>query len=440
MARPAGQQSLRGITLSVNDQARDLFFARYVHCNARTYDYISSVDFSMPHLAETLEAASLAYFSTQVYSPTIMTQARERYISALHSTSLALQTPGLTVHDTTLIAVLLLDLFEKMAHVCRTPDSWSKHIEGAIALAQLRGQKQFQSPLGTRIFVQLNSTILILCLQHTIRVPQALADLRRQADTHVDVDPKWMYSEQIIMFVDLLAAMKEQAIPRTGIIARARHIDAELSAILSNMPPDWKYDTIGISSVSKHIYGDHFDVYSDHKIAHTWNNIRLLRIILNDMIEANLQFERSEPQLDERRRIEILCEEICASVPQYVYLSRHDGQHTLSPSAQGKALHSGTAKQDTGLSSNFDKSSTSRRYFTPFEISRCYSLIYPLYVAGQCSVCPEAMRRWIFDRLIFMGSAIGIREAVVASGYLDRRERVNPWCVYAQIGSYSFSV
>ena len=38
-----------------------------------------------------------------------------------------------------------------------------------------------------------------------------------------------------------------------------------------------------------------------------------------------------------------------------------------------------------------------------------------------------------------MSTDMGIKEAYMVAAILGRREEINPWSVYAMIGSYSFS-
>jgi hypothetical protein len=38
-----------------------------------------------------------------------------------------------------------------------------------------------------------------------------------------------------------------------------------------------------------------------------------------------------------------------------------------------------------------------------------------------------------------MSADMGIKEAYLVAGILERREIINPWSVYGMIGSYSFS-
>ena len=63
-----------------------------------------------------IDAVSLAYLSHQAYSNVALSTAREKYVSALHMTNKALQSPEVAVKDSTLLASLLLDLFEKFTN------------------------------------------------------------------------------------------------------------------------------------------------------------------------------------------------------------------------------------------------------------------------------------------------------------------------------------
>lgn len=122
----ARKQLPRSVTVPVIDRARDLFFARYVYCQARTYDYLLGFDLSTndaPHLVATLDAVSLAYLSTQIHDEGIMTKARERYATSLQLTSAAVQNVDTAQTNTTVTTVLLLDLFEKMTNSRRSAAS-----------------------------------------------------------------------------------------------------------------------------------------------------------------------------------------------------------------------------------------------------------------------------------------------------------------------------
>jgi hypothetical protein len=153
-ARSSKSITTRIISPTVLEQAKTLFFARYVDGNARTYDYISSLVSKTKGrkcLSDAIDATRLAYFSTQNSSPEILRQAMEKYVLALRLVSTSIESRDLASKDTTLVSVLLLDLFEKLTRTYRLSESWTKHMNGAIELVKLHGKAQFQNVPGLRI-------------------------------------------------------------------------------------------------------------------------------------------------------------------------------------------------------------------------------------------------------------------------------------------------
>ncbi|KAE9366494.1 hypothetical protein N431DRAFT_548373 [Stipitochalara longipes BDJ] len=452
--------SQRSIGATVVEQAKALFFDRYVYGNSRTYDYIQSLTSTTGEkccLSEAIDAASLAYCSTQNYSAQIMISARDKYALALRLVSIALQSHDQAVQDSTLASVLLLDLFEKLTRTYRSSESWTKHMHGAVELAKLRGDSQFHYPLGLRLFLQLNSTILIGCMQHNVQVPIDLINLRRKASRFADpIDLKWKFSEIVVQFVELRVAIINARLSKEELLNTARYLDAELNTLSEHVPQEWKYDTINIQSPCKQVYGKHFHVHADHHMTHTWNNIRIIRILLNKLLKTQIMSQAGPKgtsatvsQSNENDNvcfstlIVSLSNDILASVPQYTQLSRHTNDSTNLPFMESF----NQPPSPTGYPSYLPRDTSSKLEpvkiepsdFTPFEISRCYSLIFPLYIAGNSDACQDSMRGWILDMLDFMENSVGIKEATIAAGYLKRKEKINPWSVYAKIGSYCFS-
>jgi hypothetical protein len=157
----------KSIAFSVEDRARGFFFSHYVLGKTKAFDYIQSFpQETEPGLRASLAAVSLAHFSTKANSPEVLNMARVNYISALRLTNEALQTRDLATKDSTLLSVLLLDLFEKITKRSQQSfESLTKHANGALARLKLRGTNQFNNHVGLRLFLQLSSTVLIACIQ-----------------------------------------------------------------------------------------------------------------------------------------------------------------------------------------------------------------------------------------------------------------------------------
>lgn len=82
------------------------------------------------------------------------------------------------------------------------------------------------------------------------------------------------------------------------------------------------------------MYGNSFHVYPDHRLCHTWNNIRSLRILPHDIAQNRAQktgfdllsTETEDSTADAGRRskaLGVLCAEICASVRQHISPRHH---------------------------------------------------------------------------------------------------------------------
>ena len=174
---------------SILEEAHELFFARYVDRHLRRYDCISALlskTTKRTCLSDAVDATNLAYLSTRRDSIDVLRKAWEKYVVALRLVSGAIGSHDRAIQNTTLVSVLLLDLFERLAGAQRSSESWTKHVQGAIRLANLRGEAQFQSPLGLRLFMQLNTTILMGCAEHEFRVPPDLINIRSSASAYYD--------------------------------------------------------------------------------------------------------------------------------------------------------------------------------------------------------------------------------------------------------------
>ncbi len=136
--------SPHSLPLSLDAQARDAFFAYYVTGRSKIWDFL--MHFYHPldtpkHLQLSIDAASLAYLSHQVYSEAALKTARERYSMALRLTKKALQSSE-TTNNSTLLSSLVLDLFEKITNN-EPRHQWNAHIGGALTLVGIRGLEQF---------------------------------------------------------------------------------------------------------------------------------------------------------------------------------------------------------------------------------------------------------------------------------------------------------
>lgn len=458
----------RNLEVSIDDQARSFFIAHYVVGNSRVFDYIQPLLEQIQvdsHLSASFNAVSLAHFYSKAHAPEVLRMAQRSYIHALQLTNIALHSTKMATKDATMLAVLLLDLFEKITRTTpRSYESWTKHIKGALTLSKLRGKDQFQTTVGVRMFIQLSSNIVISCVQRDCNPPAELLELRDLAGTYMDVyDPKWQYSTLVMRFVEFRVAMKNGSLAGSEIIHAAKELDEKFQSILDNLPPVWKYDVINTLSGfnSEDVYEDYFHVFPDHRITHISNNVRLSRILLNETIREQCSQALNHPKDDAHYfdyathsqlpedTIASLAADICASVPQYTRVRRlHQndptsltGVHTVisEPASSFPTFNDPPSLPSSPRFYYYPPSEDFDHLYTPFETARCYSLIFPLYIAARSAASPERLRKWVIGRLRFLRIAMNIVEAEKTAEVLEQNDVMNPWSVYAMLGSYSFS-
>jgi hypothetical protein len=400
---------------SLESDARNIFFQHHVTGKASTWSFLKQYyqpSNELEHLSQSIDAVSLAYFSLHFDSAIALAAARERYVSALRMTCQALQNPETVTRDTTLLSALLLDLYEKITvNVSYKEDAWVSHTNGALALVTMRGLQGFEAPTSLRLLLRLITNLIISCIVSENRVPAELVALQEHVGRSFDTkDPKWRLSDCMVQYANLRSDMRRHCISTHQIITASKELDAKLRNITLDMPNSWKFVTTLVDVGSDRIYGQHFDSYPDpdRHTTQVWNVFRLTRIILNESI---IQHYLSKPgnELNThamdglRASIVLLVGEICASVPQYLDCCSTTKNHAHTPSR----------KLDI------------------------YTLIYPLYVCGWSKSTPEKVKDWTVNQLRYMASHFETRNAELVASMLDERQHVEPWKVYAMLGSYA---
>ena len=411
----------RTVTTSLDDMARDAFFTHYVSGFSKTYDVIKSLSAQSPAdrpLPASIDAVSLAFFSFQFDSTQALRISREKYLSALPLLNKALKSPESATSDSTLLAVLLLDLFEKITNNNpRSISSWMSHINGALALVELREGPPLQNHAGLQLSVRLSTNLIISCVAGKSPVPPALIKLRSDLEPYLNKeDPKWLLSGLVVKYANLRGAIEDGCLSNSNVIARATALDFEFMSLAKCMPSTWLYSTTYLEEASERVLERHWDMYPDHFTAQGWNVIRVMRILLNDMIRTYwLSHEKEYPSGVSSTRstsvimtshIDVLAKDICATAPQSMGYA--------NPTRKTKA-------------------------FTTTQRLRCYTLLFPLYVAALYSSSATQIKPWVIKQLRFMSDVIGIRNASIVVEILERGDKTCPWDVYAMLGSYAFA-
>ncbi|CAD6582208.1 MAG: hypothetical protein ASARMPRED_000899 [Alectoria sarmentosa] len=408
------------LTIALDDRARNAFFSHYVSGFSKTYDVLESLYKQCPKdrpLTASVDAVSLAFFSFQFGCTQASQVAREKYLHALSLLNRALKSPESVTSDSTLLAVLLLDLFEKITNNNpRSIGSWMSHINGALALVERRKAPSLQDYTGLRLSARLTTNLLISCISANTPVPPALVELRSDLEPFINKeDPKWQISGLVVKYANLKGATQDGCVSSPNIIARATALDLEFLSLAKRMPSTWLYNPAYVEKASERVFEKRYDIYPDHFVTQGWNVLRVMRILLNDIIRTYRDSKNTSPFNDGPSSpkssiaaacIDEIAKGICATAPQFT------GYETTTP--------------------------RSKAYCTTQRL-RCYTLLFPLYVAGLYASSTTQIKPWIVKQLRFMSNEIGIPNAKVVAEILERGGGTCPWDVYAVLGSYAFA-
>jgi hypothetical protein len=215
-----------------------------------------------------------------------------------------------------------------------------------------------------------------------------------------------------------------------------KHAKSIFSAAESS---DWNYQTAYIDAPTDGVFSSYYHIYPDYLSAIIWNSFRTTLIHLNDIIRNTLlagfssnppvfishehvrQFESSTQTLYQ------LQSDILASVPQHL---GYTPNHNISSSA----VITTASDSPRSLNHHFLWSNFRGRRLMPFRtptrpssglplirISGGSSFCWSLYVAGAMGVTTEATQKYVIDNLRRIGSDMGIQQALILAGALERK-------------------
>jgi hypothetical protein len=402
----------------LDELARAAFYAHYVRGFSTTYnvlDEICRTSGEHEHLSASLDAVSLAFFHFQFNIEAASKPAQESYLKALPSLQLVISKTGSPAENSTMLAVLFLDLYEKISHRDPLPQqSWLSHIRGGMALMRLRKISQLNTYAGLRLSTRLFTNMLISCIAAEVGAPSDLMRLHRQLISRVQKDdPKWQASSLALRYVSFREAIRTDSLAPDEAICAATQLDDEFRALAADLPLSWIAHRVLLEKDSQLALHHYYDVYPDYFTAQTCNVMRIMRILLNDQIKSLLSDQGFancyEGRVDARlalcsQTIDALAQEICAAGPQFM----HANQMATSPATRIQKLH-------------------------------CYTLLFPFYIAARYASLEAMVRPWVVHQLDHMADTFGMRNAKLLSEMLCGAQTYGPWSVYTMLGSYAFA-
>ncbi|OHX00333.1 C6 zinc finger domain-containing protein [Colletotrichum incanum] len=266
----------------------------------------------------------------------MMKQARIHYADALSQTNQALSSPNRAVEDGTLAAVLLLGLFEAIVYSGQQSlDSWNQHTLGTVELLRLRGTRQFETPLGRKLFVHSSGNIRTSCAHSKTPVPPRFLKLYEDARPHLDLGDPFLKMTPIL---DRVATLRSRIADledsrRHEVLCEALDLDAATAKLGQEVPKEWRFMARLSGERAPMSYKGMSFRYPSLLVLRYWNSLRIIRMFLNDLIwiQSSLVLDRGPDPDDEmdyeglqrsaNRKISTLVVEVLGSCGEYLEFS-----------------------------------------------------------------------------------------------------------------------
>ncbi|KAJ6446989.1 fungal specific transcription factor domain-containing protein [Purpureocillium lavendulum] len=289
------------ISIPHHDLSPSFFFSKYafheVPFSEAYRNWLTGSYRDSSVLKAAIDAVGLAGMSNVSYAPHLETRARRRYWEALAATQQNLSNATDATDDRTLMAVILLGLFEARTLSFRNGDQyrcWETHIKGALALLELRGQEQFTRERGGQLYTQIRSQILSVYMQQNSGVPAALVQTARSFQSsrtrqrwrqgHI-ATPSSIF-EISFRIVNLRARMLrgEEGLNRQAVRKAALDVDEELQRWRAALPAEWNFEVHVPAAPLENAFGEKRHIYPSLWNAEVWNNWRLVRLLVSRVL------------------------------------------------------------------------------------------------------------------------------------------------------------
>ena len=479
---PGDADALLRVSLpfSLQERGTAYFFSRYVATDNgcyQNYEFIydvwkpSSSDAGLPDcVTASIAAVGLAGLSKVTRCSETMTSAQQSYGVALQLANAALKDPVQAVADKTMLAVLILGTYEFISG--RTPQTlraWKEHVNGAAALASMRGQAQFRSSAGTKMFIMLCHSVLISCIQSDIPMPRPLLDLRQELGRMTDTrSPAWRLIDPLCRALQIRHDIKMGIITDLeDIIDQLHDVEEDFNVLVDSLSRGWRFRRVQLTRSHPGVKGRWCHIYPGLTQATTWNAMRTMRMLVQETVLQQLGFGEDDPSslplhyqmhiAKALKLMDMLRDAVIESTPQHFgIVSSRDvvsngyavcssaaparRQPSYVPPRQSRMPHGAntSARSPASIAARgvtlldpaeprTDKDCDAERFLTLATASN--TIIWPLYTLGMSSTCSPETKDYVMGRLEAIHRETGLEQARVVAGMV-RAESARP--VYRQ--------
>lgn len=324
-----------------------------------------------------------------------------QYSEAVRDINSALSTSNLATDDATLGSVILLGLYEALTFDgSKSPTNWANHIEGALQLVGMRGDAQFDTPLGRALFIDVADCARLSYHKRLIPVPPSLLRLEKTLRKNGPLDGDMSHISDGI--AAMIAGMTDKSSDRhqpVRVVAQGRLLELEIrkfTETLWEMQPYSQQTTTDAAA-----YNGVSHSYNSAHAARHWNGLRLMSMFVNKWI--------------------------CRAANEAI-AAQLSGYQICDISEMTAIIEKATAQVNEMAEGVLG----SIPFFKTQAEARCSSvafarwLIWPLTVVATSTLVPDEAREYAEENLRRLRDTIGIKET---KSHLAESGRPDDWCV-----------
>lgn len=303
--------------------------------------YLAAQDGSPLQLA--VEALSLASLSKKFGMQNLQQNASKKYSQALKSLGKTLSDPETAKSNATIETILLLSSYEAGSCEANACEAWGKHVEGAASIVMARGVDQINDTESLVLFRAVRAQTLSSVIQRGKPMPEFPhpqgwnMDLNAQETARLD---------QSVKLARLLSRAKPTlALERTptnmikveALLEEAYELMQDLAERQICALTTWLARTVATTSGEQHDMRaveemevwplPYFHIYKDIDSVCTKNSERLVHMPCSTLVIDALKwlcpeeyaYKHDHRYLIAKARLQVLVDDICASVPYCWY-------------------------------------------------------------------------------------------------------------------------
>ncbi|KAF2101785.1 hypothetical protein NA57DRAFT_64483 [Rhizodiscina lignyota] len=404
-----------GLEYSVEAAATSFFFRNFVYLPLNSGSGRGYLEYLIPMynqassdspLQLATHAVALSALGNYPGNSRLKVDARKAYGRALNKINEAIQDPLTAASDHSLMTILMFSLYEAVASTDKQPTAWSNHVDGAVALAKLRGSDGWKTKESVGLFRAIRMCMLTSAIQRAKPVDEYPGPKGWTCDDNFEQNPA---NRLAIISLDL-PNLRRYAVDVVSqspslnknaeimhIMKMAQEVDGRLEHWYLTLPEDWGHRTVRmqleepVDVFNAPQWQGPVHIYDDLFMANIINDYRVSRIFCQQII-LNMSGALSDPAPETLITVHgmqqhamyvarTMADDVCSSVPFHLEID-------LQPRARdsGQEIH---AAEATGG----------------------YFLSWPLFVIGNTDCVPMRQREWIRGRLYRIGQDFGLSSA-----------------------------